>query len=71
MPPGMMLGPLRAPSSPPETPVPMYSRPLLSTYLRAADGVVEVAVAAVDDDVARLQERQQLLDELVHRPARP
>ncbi len=27
-PPGMMLGPLRAPSSPPETPAPMKRRPL-------------------------------------------
>ena len=31
-PPGIMDGPLSAPSSPPDTPVPMYSRPLDSTY---------------------------------------
>ena len=30
-PPGIMLGPLRAPSSPPLTPQPTYKRPLLST----------------------------------------
>ena len=32
LPPGMIDGPLRAPSSPPLTPVPMYNSPLLSTY---------------------------------------
>jgi hypothetical protein len=31
LPPGIMLGPLRAPSSPPETPVPTKSSPLAST----------------------------------------
>ncbi len=31
-PPGMIEGPNKAPSSPPETPVPMYNKPLLSTY---------------------------------------
>ena len=31
-PPGIMLGPFSAPSSPPDTPVPMYSLPLDSTY---------------------------------------
>ena len=33
VPPGMMLGPLSAPSSPPETPVPTYSSPLASASL--------------------------------------
>ncbi len=33
LPPGIMLGPFRAPSSPPETPVPTYSSPFDSTYL--------------------------------------
>ena len=32
LPPGIMLGPINAPSSPPETPVPMYRRPLDSRY---------------------------------------
>ncbi len=32
LPPGINDGPWRAPSSPPETPLPTYSRPLLSTY---------------------------------------
>src|SRR3989339_1750344 len=31
-PPGMIDGPSNAPSSPPETPVPIYNMPLLSTY---------------------------------------
>ena len=31
LPPGIMLGPFSAPSSPPETPVPMYSSPFDST----------------------------------------
>ncbi len=33
LPPGMIEGPWRAPSSPPDTPVPMYSMPLLSACL--------------------------------------
>ena len=40
-----------------------------SSVRAPADGVVEVGVAAVDDDVARGQPRQQLLDGLVHRRA--
>ena len=32
LPPGMIEGPLRAPSSPPETPVPIYKRPFSSRY---------------------------------------
>ena len=34
--------------------------------LGAADGIGEVAVAAVDEDVVLFQERDQLIDEIVH-----
>ena len=54
----MMLGPSSAPSSPPETPVPTKCRPCAAQRLLAAAGVGEVRVAAVDDDVARLQQRR-------------
>ena len=36
---------------------------------RAADGVLEEGVAAVDDDVAGFEVREEVLDELVHRLA--
>ena len=61
----MMLGPCSAPSSPPETPVPTKCRPVLAQRLLAAAGVGEVRVAAVDDDVAGLQQRHQLVDHRV------
>ena len=61
----MIDGPLSAPSSPPETPVPTKWMPLLAQRRLAADGVVEVRVAAVDDDVARLEQRGELVDDRV------
>jgi hypothetical protein len=36
----------------------------------AADGVGEQTVAAVDENVAGVQQRQQSIDQLIHRPAR-
>ena len=38
---------------------------------RAADGVLEEGVAAVNDDVARFQVRQEVFDEFVHGRPRP
>ena len=38
--------------------------------LGAADGIGEVAVAAVDDGITRCQDGQQLRDDLIHRLAR-
>jgi hypothetical protein len=57
----MMLGPSKAPSSPPETPVPMKRRPFSSSsfVLCPADAVREVAVTTVDDDVTFFEEGQQ------------
>ena len=60
LPPGMMEGPWRAPSSPPETPVPMNRMPFSFRDLGAAVGVREMRVAAVDDDVALFEMRHQL-----------
>ena len=42
---------------------------MLSTYFCAAVGVLEQRVAAVDDDVAGFEVRDELLDEFVHRLA--
>src|SRR4029450_4503312 len=61
VPPGMMLGPLSAPSSPPEIPPPPCPPP--------APGGGQVCVAAVDEDVARLQQRRELVDHRVGRAA--
>ena len=60
LPPGISDGPVSAPSSPPETPEPTYSMPALFDAARATDRVREQAVAAVDQDVAGLEQRQQL-----------
>ena len=65
VPPGMMLGPLSAPSSPPEMPVPTKWMPALPQRRLAAPGVREVRVAAVDDDVARFEQRRELVDHRV------
>ena len=56
----MMDGPLRAPSSPPRDAGADEEEALALQVLGAADGVREVGVAAVDDQVARLQVGQQL-----------
>lgn len=40
---------------------------LFAQVLASADRVDVLGVTAVDDDVARLQQRNQLLDETVHR----
>jgi hypothetical protein len=44
-------------------------QPVLAQRLLAAAGVGVVRVAAVDHDVARLQQRHQLVDDRVGRPA--
>ena len=69
-PPGMMLGPSSAPSSPPEMPVPRKWMPLLGQRRLAPPGVVEVRVAAVDDDVALVEQRHELVDDGVDGLAR-
>ena len=45
-------------------------QPFALQVVGAPDGVRKVGIAAVDDQIARFQERQQVLDELVHRLAR-
>ena len=51
MPPTMIDGPWRAPSSPPETPMPMKVSPIFFSPVEAGDGVAEIGVAGIDDDV--------------------
>ncbi len=58
-PPGMIDGPSSAPTSPPEMPAPDEVQALLPQRLLAAAGVLEVGVAAVDDDVALLEQRRR------------
>ncbi len=65
----MIEGPLRAPSSPPETPVPIKRKPFELEIAGTADRVLVVGVAAVDDDVARLQVWDQQFDEVINRRA--
>ena len=62
----MIDGPCRAPSSPPETPVPMKSRPFSASdfALRIVSGKCELP--AVDDAVPRLEVGKEELDGLVH-----
>ena len=67
----MIDGPLSAPSSPPETPVPMNRSPLAFEVLGAPGRVGIVGVAAVDQDVARLEQRDELVDHVVDRRRRP
>ena len=62
-PPGMIEGPLSAPSSPPEIPAPTKLQPLRLQRLLAPDRVVEVGVAAVDDDVTLLEQLGELVDD--------
>ena len=47
---------------PPDTPMSSHSRPLLRQLAGVALRVVEAAVAGVDDHVARLEDRGQLVD---------
>jgi hypothetical protein len=61
----MIDGPKRAPSSPPETPVPMKRIPLAARSFRAPVRIGEQGIAAVDDDVSLRQEGQQLIDHLI------
>ena len=79
-PPGISDGPNRAPSSPPDTPQPTKWMPGRPQRRLAAPRVLEPRVAAVDDDVAAVEQRQELLDRRVdglargnhhHDPARP
>ena len=56
----MIEGPWRAPSSPPETPVPDEEQARGFGRGGAAVGVGVQRVAAVDDDVARLEQRAEL-----------
>ena len=49
----------------------MKSRPFAFERLGAPGGVGVVGVAAVDEDVARLEQRGELVDHLVDRAARP
>ena len=66
----MMLGPNSAPSSPPETPVPMNKKPFSSTLLRPTLGVGEVRVAAVDQHVPRREQRVERFHQSVNRRTR-
>ena len=65
-PPGIMDGPSRAPSSPPDTPQ-RRSAGAGADFLFAADGVREVGVAGVDDDVTRLHQVGERVDHGVGR----
>jgi hypothetical protein len=58
-----MLGPLSAPFLAAGDARADVQQPLLLDVLRAPFGVGEVRVAAVDDHVARRQQRHQLLDQ--------
>jgi hypothetical protein len=62
LPPGISDGPVSAPSSPPDT---QHAR--CFDLPGAADRVGEQAVAAVDQDIARIEQRQQLIDHGVDR----
>ena len=65
----MIEGPFRAPSSPPETPMPTKCRSFLREGRLAAAGVLVVGVSGVDNDVARFEERFELVDDGVDRLA--
>ncbi len=60
-----MEGPKRAPSSPPETPVPMKRMPLRCEILGTAIRIGEQRVAAVDDDVAGFKKGEYVVDHLI------
>ena len=65
----MMLGPLSAPSSPPDTPTPRKWIPRSAQRGVAALGVAVVRVAAVDEDVALVEVRGDVVDHRVGRGA--
>ena len=62
----MIDGPCSAPSSPPDTPAPTKLEAGARQLVGAAVGVGEERVAAVDQDVARLEMRAQVRDDAVH-----
>ena len=64
-----MLGPLSAPSSPPETPAPTYKSPAFSTSTVPPIRIGKVRVPAVDQNVSLAEQGQQLADQVVDRRA--
>ena len=70
LPPGIMLGPFRRPFLAAGDARADVQQPLRLDVLRPPLGIAEVGIAAVDDHVARRQQRNQLLDELVDGRAR-
>jgi hypothetical protein len=67
-PPTMIEGPCRAPSAPPDTPMPTKPGPS-PERLEAPHGVTEIGVSRIDDDVIVLHERLECRNLLVHRIA--
>ncbi len=67
VPPAMIEGPWRAPTSPPETPMPRNSKPLRAELRHAPLGVAEIGVAGVDQHVALDQLAADLVGLLVDR----
>ncbi len=65
LPPGMIEGPKRAPSSPPDTPVPTKRMPFSARSLVRRFEFCEERIAAIDDDVALFEVRHDLVDCLV------
>ena len=59
----MIDGPFSAPSSPPEMPAPTKWMPVSRTAFSRRMVSVNSGVAAVDDDVARLEHLDQLVDD--------
>ena len=70
-PPGMMVGPFERALLAAGDAGADEVQALLAERLLAAAGVGEVGVAAVDDDVALLQQRRELVDHRVGRRRRP
>ncbi len=70
-PPGMIDGPFKAPSSPPETPVPIKSSPLAfrSRVRRVESGKCELPPSIRMSP--GLKQRDQLVDHVVDRRRRP
>ena len=65
----MIAGPWRAPSSPPDTPMPRKRRPFGTRRACRRLGVAPHGVAGIDDGVARPQQRLEMRQRLVKRPA--
>ena len=57
-PPGIRLGPFRAPSSPPETPVPIYNNPF-PLHTLCDVWYQEMRITAVNNDIALVKIRKQ------------